>query len=174
MSQFLGNKRCPVWVIFICLLSFALMASGCEPLRKKFTRQKKKDQQSSEAIPILEPIDYPEKIYSPSDDYKQHYSMWQVWQREFLNSLDDASSVKQELYELDQVVVSLQAIQKLLPPEKNPKFSVLIAQYQSLKSAVSQPGPFRNTANIKLKAESLDKQIREGYRFNQVKDSLVK
>jgi len=168
------NKRCSLWVSFILFLSVSLMAGGCEPLRKKFTRQKKKDQQSAVAIPILEPIDYPEKIYSPSDNYKQHYSMWQVWQREFLTSLDDASSVKQELYELDQIVVSLQAIQKLLPSEKNSKFSVLIVQYQSLKSAVSQPGPFRNTANIKLKAESLGKQIREGYRFNQVKDSLVK
>ena len=174
MNKFLGNRRCPVWVIFICLLSVSLIAGGCEPLRKKFTRQKKKDQETSATIPILEPIDYPEKIHSPSGDYKEHYSLWQVWQREFLNSLDDPSNAKQELYDLVQLTAQLQEMQKFLTPEKSSKLSVVIAQFESLKEAVAQPGPFRNIGNIKLKAELLGKQIREGFRLNRVKDSLVK
>ena len=175
MNKFLGNKRCSGWVICIGLLSVALIAGGCEPLRKKFIRQKKKDQRGlSETIPILEPIDYPEKIHSASEDYKQHYSLWQVWHREFLNSLDTASNVKQELYDLVQLIAQLQEMQKLLAPEKNSKLSILIARFQSLKEDVSQPGLFRNTTNIKLRAELLGKQIREEYRFNKVKDSLIK
>ena len=174
MKKFFGDKRCSLWIPFICLLSVSLIAGGCEPLRKKFTRQKKKDQETSATIPILEPIDYPEQIHSPSGDYKQHYSLWQVWQREFLNSLDDASSVKQELFDLVQLIAQLQEMQKLLTPEKSSKLSVVIAQFESLKEAVAQPGPFRNITNIKLKAELLGKQIREEYRFNRVKDSLVK
>lgn len=172
------NKRLFVWVSVVLLVSVSFLAGGCEPLRKKFTRQKKKDQEGPAFIPILDPIDYPEKVYSPAQDYRQHYSMWQVWQREFLNSLDEASgtksSVKQELYQLDQLIVALQTMQKLLVQEKEPKLSALIAQFQSLKRDVKEPGPYRNTGNIKLKAQLLEKQVREGYRFNQVQDSLVK
>lgn len=175
--KFGRNKRLFVWVSVVLLLSVSLIAGGCEPLRKKFTRQKKKDLESSAFVPILDPIDYPEKVYSPAQDYKQHYSMWQVWQREFLNSLDEASSpkssVKQELYQLDQLIVSLQAMQKLLVPEKEPKLPTLIAQFQSLKRDIEEPGLYRNTGHIKLKAELLCKQVREGYRFNRVKDKLV-
>ena len=72
MNKFLGNKRCSMRIIFICLLSVSLIAGGCEPLRKKFTRQKKKDQETSAIIPILEPIDYPEKVHSSSGDDKDH------------------------------------------------------------------------------------------------------
>src|SRR3989338_2994584 len=168
------NKRCFLWVSVFFLW---LIAGGCEPLRKKFTRQKKKDQENSAFIPILDPIDYPEKVYSPAQDYIQHYSMWQGWQREFFNSLDDASRakyrVKQELYQLDQLIGALQTMQKLLVPEKKSKLSALIAQFQSLKKDIEEPGPYRNTGNIKLKAQLLEKQIRQEYRFNQVKDKLI-
>lgn len=174
MNQFGENKRCLVWVVFICLLSISLASSGCEPLRKKFTRQKKKDQGASEIVPILEPIDYPDKVHSPLEDYKQRYSLWQVWYREFLNSLDESSSVKQKLYQLDQLIAQLQEMQKLLIPEKNSKLAVLIVQFQSLKEGVQEPGPFKNTTNIKLKTELLGKQIRGEYRFSKVKDSLIK
>ena len=161
--------------VFSFLIIFLFTSMGCESLRKKFIRQKKKDQQdTSEVIPILEPIDYPEPIYSPLKEYQKHYSMWKVWQRELLIGLEQAASAKQELYDLDQILTQLQEMEKLLVADKQAKFSSLTAQFESLKDQLSQPGPFRNTTNIKLKIESLGKTIREEYKFEKMKDHLRK
>ena len=174
MNHFYGNKRNYFWVVCAGLLSVLVAAGGCEPLRKKFIRQKKQDKELSGTIPILEPIDYPEKIHSPAGDYRQRYAMLQVWHRELVNTLEGAAGSKQGLYDLDQIVAQLQEMQKLLTPQKSAGLSAVIAQFESLKEGVRQSGPFQNKTNIKLNAESLGKQIREEYRFDKVKESLVK
>ena len=162
-------------IVLIGILVLAIASSGCEPLRKKFIRQKKKDQQdTSGVIPILEPIDYPEPVYSPLKEYQKHYSMWKVWQRELLTGLEQAASAKQELYDLDQILAQLQEMEKLLVADKQAKLSSLTAQFESLKDQLSQQGPFRNTSSIKLKIESLGKTIREEYKFEKMKEHLAK
>ena len=60
------------------IVAVMMTTVGCEPLRKKFIRKRKAAQESSEDIPVLEPIDYPDKVYTAEDLYKQHYSLWQV------------------------------------------------------------------------------------------------
>ena len=174
MSYFCRNKRNFFFTVFICLLSVSVLAGGCTPLRKKFIRQKKKDQETSEIVPILEPIDYPDVIHTAVEDYKQRYALSHVWHREFLNALEEDSNLKQELYSLDQLIVQLQQMQKLLVPEKSSKLSTLITQFETLKEDLAVPRFFNNTTNVKLKAELLEKQFRENYRLNRVKEFLVK
>ena len=70
MNHFYGNKRNHFWVVCMGLVLVSLLCGGCEPLRKKFIRQKKQDKEISGTIPILEPIDYPEKIHSSAEDYQ--------------------------------------------------------------------------------------------------------
>lgn len=51
-------------VIVLALVMTVPLMSGCEPLRKKFTRKKKETQAKAE-MPVFEPIDYPAKVEDP-------------------------------------------------------------------------------------------------------------
>ena len=64
--------RSAIGIIIFLFLSTVLM-TGCEPLRKKFTRKRKKDQES-EIMPVLDPIDYPARMDSPERRYRHFYS----------------------------------------------------------------------------------------------------
>ena len=175
------KSRCGItsrqWRNFIGgLLVLAVMTAtvGCEPLRKKFIRKRKAAQESSEDIPVLEPIDYPDKVYTAEDLYKQHYSLWQVWQREFLIDIEGSSNLKKQLYDFDQLTAQLQAMQALLTSQKQEKLKAILNQFKPLRPQINQPGPFQNRTVIRLNVESFGKKIREGYKFNQVKESLTK
>ena len=45
-----------MWIVPVLIVSLGF--SGCETMRRKFVRQKKK-KETAEFIPVLEPIEYP-------------------------------------------------------------------------------------------------------------------
>jgi len=111
---------------FICSLCVVFLAiSGCTPLRKKFTRKKKDKQANQKFIPVLDPIDYPEKVYSAAEKYKYHYSLWKVWNKDLLQVLERNGSEKRQKYLLDQAIVQLKEMQNSLSDEKKAGFAQL-------------------------------------------------
>ena len=84
--------------LMIFLGSFILSSIGCEPLRKKFVRQKKKDENAQQFIPVLDPIDYPAAVYSAEEGYRKHYSLWRVWHKELMVSLDEQGIDRRQKY----------------------------------------------------------------------------
>ena len=75
-------KHLRLFILGVCLISLTATLIGCEPLRKKFTRNKKNKEVSQEFIPVLEPIDYAENTKTPEEEYKHYYSLWKVWEKE--------------------------------------------------------------------------------------------
>ena len=68
-----------VYALIACLLGMCVSMSACEPLRKKFTRQKKADANADkDFVPVLEPQDYPAPEKNPPEMYKQHYALIKV------------------------------------------------------------------------------------------------
>ena len=163
-------------LVMICFLVSAVSSSGCEPLRKKFIRQKKKDkEQTSEVIPILEPIAYPEKVYSSEELYKQHYTLWRAWYADLLIDISESnSSTKHLTYNLEQSILQLQEMQRLIVAERQGKLRSLINGLEKIREDFNQPRPLINTGSLKLKLESLGKEIREKYKFIKIQDNLVK
>src|SRR3989338_1218458 len=103
-------------VVAVCA---AVVFSGCEPLRKKFVRQKKKDASAAtEVVPILQPEVYPEKVFDPVKQYKQHYGLWGVWHKDYLSILEDNGSDKRQIYVLTQMAAQLEKMENLLAGEK--------------------------------------------------------
>ncbi|MCX5681092.1 MAG: hypothetical protein NT079_02250, partial [Candidatus Omnitrophica bacterium] len=101
----------------VCLVFIVTIFQGCEPLRKKFTRQKKEEQAQQEE-PILDPIDYPEKAYDAKADYKYRFSLFHVWEKEFIGGVDDTASGRRLKYFNDNILVQLQEMEKLVSDEK--------------------------------------------------------
>ena len=123
--------------VLIILLIF--IASGCEPLRKKFTRQKKKDESQSAFIPVLDPVDYPDKVETPEESYRHYFSLWQVWDKDFMMRLQENSSDKKINFTFNQVLLQLTEMEKLLTGEKQQKIREYIGQLTALGQDLKQP-----------------------------------
>ena len=97
------HKNVP-YKFFFYVLAFLFLiggSSGCEPLRKKFTR-KKKEEKVKGVEPILEPIDYAPLIHAPIERYKYHYNLWHVWHKECITALSIKDNDKRIKYFYDQ------------------------------------------------------------------------
>ena len=129
-----GKYDFRVAVGILCgLLIISLTAGGCVNLRKKFTRQKKKDSaQADEFVPVLEPEEYPEKVYSVTQDYKHYYSLWQVWHKELSTAVFEKQSNKRQLYTVNQLILQADALKKLVNAEKQAGLEEILKGLKSL------------------------------------------
>ena len=161
--------------LIACFLMMSLVLSGCEPLRKKFIRKKKKErEETTESIPILEPMEYPAKVDTPQDMYKYHYSLWQVWHKELINDILDNASQKHALFSLSQVILHLEEIKKLLSEEKQDVLSKDIKSLEIMQDDFRSSLSNRDETTLKLKLESMEKRIRKAYAFKNIQESIKK
>ena len=173
-----SEQRTKVWlkcgsIYFVCFLFMtAIFLEGCEPLRKKFTRKKKKASIEDETVPILEPIDYPQKVYSPAETYKHHYSLWQVWNNELQSIILDNTNRKRKIYFVDQIIVNLEVMKNLIAEEKQTSLISSLERLRQVKSDLEAPVPTRNLSALKRELAVIDKDIRNGYKFSSVENAL--
>ena len=151
-----------VWTCFFCVLVSSL--SGCSTLRRKFTRKKKEDKEVSQKfIPVLEPVDYPEKVYSPLEEYKKYYSLWRVWERDLLQSVRAEESTKRQRYLLAQTLEQLEEMANLLTPQKRAEFIAVVAQLRELDEVYEKPASMRNTFSMQKRIERNSREIRNNF-----------
>jgi len=147
-----------------CLCAVFMIISGCAPLRKKFTRQKKKDRQTDPRfIPVLDPVEYPEKIYSTEEKYKYHYSLWKVWEKDFLQVLERNGSGKRQKFLLSQSIEQLEEMQVLLNDVKQAELKGLIDKLKIVRQDYDKPSSMRNKFSIRSKVGRNAKKIRNGF-----------
>ena len=150
--------------IICTLLLVSFFLSGCAPLKKKFTRQKKKDrQQSQKFVPILEPIDYPEKEFSAEAKYKHHYSLWQIWDRDLLQVVDHDGSTKRQSYLLAKVILELGEMSALLAAEKQSELQVIVDNMIDLQKEYDKPTAMRNKFSMKKSISSNSRAVRNAF-----------
>jgi hypothetical protein len=149
-------------ILLFCIGTLPL--SGCTPLRNKFTRRKKKDEeQSQKFIPVLEPIDYPEKTYSSLERYSHHYSLWKVWEKDLLQTIDDGGSDKRQKYLLTQAIEQLEEMEQWLIDERREEFALLLESLRAVQQEYEKQPLMRNTFSLKKKIERNAKEIRNKF-----------
>ncbi len=166
-----GRRLSRTAISFVIIFMFVAGLTGCEPLRKKFTRQKKKVQESEE-IPILEPIEYPKTVLTAEALYKKSYGLWKIWHGELSDSIVDSTNRKRQLYFLNQVVSTLSQMQVLLVPELQGGLKDAIAKLAKLQAQIESPVVIRAATSIKTDIDLLEKKIRMEYIFDKVKNSI--
>jgi len=92
-------------IILSLIVLFAI--GGCTPLKKKFTRENKKDPKDKGFIPVLDPIQYPQASVSPEKQYKLHYSLWRVWHTDLMDQFRRDGKDKKQEYLINQMIVEL-------------------------------------------------------------------
>jgi hypothetical protein len=149
------------------------MLSGCETLRKKFVRQKKKDREGQELIPIFEPVDYASQMISPEEQYKRFYSMWKIWNGDLIKTIDGEEPDSLIKYNVDQSIVQLTEMRKWLNEDKKIELDKTIKVLQSVQKDMEAPAVMRNPFQMKMKVERNAKAIRNSLNPQVVKDLLV-
>jgi len=154
-------KKCLAGCLCLAVL---VSAAGCEPLRKKFTRQKKKDQINNEIIPVLEPIEYPAKQHGAKEDYAQHYSLFRVWFSDFDTSRREVANEKKIIYDLDAALKELDEMAKLLKSPSKDELGKIKQQVQFIRDEYEKPKAFRNDGKINSEMRSVDMIMRKQFK----------
>ena len=161
--------------ILICLFFYTLSLTGCEPLRKKFKRKKKQDKTaSSEFIPVLEPIDYPEPRTSPAEQYKYHYSLWKVWYKDFMQNFYENDNQKRAKYLLDQVIIQVQEMKKSVQVEKQAELDGYLKEFVNLRNDLEKPEGLQNRISLKNRLDLVEKKMRNACKPPLMENYLLK
>ena len=160
-------------VLLVCAACFVLIFSSlsCEPLRKKFIRKKKSVENTSEKfIPVLDPIDYPPVEHSAWERYKLHYSLWRVWYRDLMTTIDEQGSDKRQRYLMDQMIVQMEEMDKWIVASKKSELSALISDLRKTEGALDDPAPMRNRSIFKSKIEQNAKKLQDGFKPQELEE----
>ncbi len=160
------------WALFLCLGILVSCGTGCASLKKKFTRQKKK-QAREEFIPVLDPIDYPPPVVSAQQRYREHYALWKIWQRDLVQNIEARAPEKKQRYLLDQTIVQLREMGKWLQENKKAQLSVLAGELEGVLQSYETPAPLRDASSTKRKIEANAKKVRAAFDPKAVQEDLV-
>jgi len=156
-----------LWIYTVCVLVLSISLSGCEPLRKKFTR-KKKGEKKEEFLPILDPIDYPASRISAIEKYKYHYSLWQVWSKDLMQMLREPTMDKRKNYLLSQITQQLEEMKRWIPEEHQPKLGEALLAYDKLAKEMEKPEMMRSLSTMESRLRRAESFIK-----NQLKPAVV-
>ena len=154
------------------ILILGITTTGCEALRKKFIRKKSQKEKSEEFVPVLDPVEYPETVYTSQDRYKKLYSLWRIWQREMTSALTENQSSKRQRYILSQMIVQVEEMRGLLRDEKKETVGEVFRRLKDLEKDMQAPAPMRNLSIIKLKLRRISETMRDELKFAAVEDYI--
>lgn len=167
------NKRKKNFVFLILgLFCVSLVITGCEPLRKKFTRQKKSEQRLVQE-PVLDPIDYPQKVYDALGDYRYRFSLFHVWKKEFIKSIDDQASPKRLRYLMDNMIEQLVSMNRLIVEQKRTDLEQAIKELKGIRSQLDMPPQFYDFPNMRRRVNTITQHVRSVYRLSEIERYIM-
>ena len=161
-------------VTVVAVLAMSLSLSACEPLRKKFIRQKKKNAvQDNNFIPILEPQEYPAPENNPKENYNQRYVLIKSWYKDLWTALEEKASDKKVRYILSQVYAQIDEMKKLVDPEKSVQLDRLKDLLSYFEGSLKDPWVSRNVSRIQSDLRAFDRMMRTQLRVDRIPNSFV-
>ncbi len=158
----------------ILFLTVAVMStSGCEPLRKKFTRKKKIDATEAQAGAIYDPVDYPAVVKTSEEVYAQHYGLWKVWLGDLVANIESNANDKKIQYTLGQMQEQLSAMRSLLNADLQGQVDGYSGEVEQLSAEFKKPAGMRNKSVVESQIRSLDRRVKNGLAVDKVRDHLV-
>jgi dsDNA-binding SOS-regulon protein len=161
-----------IFVLFILCVCGVSLLTGCESLRKKFTRKKKSTE--TQEVMIITPRDYSAHPFTSDVLYKQYFIYWKSWNQELITSLTDGSSYKKVLDCVDQSLVNIKKMETYLKEDKAKELEVYVKKTEDLKNQImeskSLPSAFVN--NLRYSAERILSSVNRLFDLSKMKDHL--
>jgi hypothetical protein len=161
------------WVVVLMLVFAVGTTSGCETLRKKFTRRKKNQVVQNEQVAILDPIDYPDKVKSADQAYQEHYSLWKVWMSDLTSIVEDNANEKKVLYTLGQIKEQLTAMRALLRETAQNQMDVYLKEVDDLSLEFEKSAAFRSKSAVVSRIRTLSRNVRNDFAPQKVSQGLA-
>lgn len=165
------NKRKRT-LVFVVILSGIFMLTGCESIRKKFTR-KRKDRESQDQM-IIVPRDYSAHPFPSDVMYKQYFIYWKSWNQELITSLNDYSSYKKILDCVEQAIINLKKMATYLNEDKSKELEVYIKRTEDLKTQIvaSKAMPPSRMTMLRYDAERILSSVNRLFDLKKMKEHL--
>ena len=158
------KKALSIILIFFLLLNI----TGCESLRKKFTRKKKE----TVKMPHIYQVRKYEKKPSP-ELYQKHYVYWTSWQTELISVLGE--NQKKDRRCIEEAVGQLCDMQNILVPEKGQELAPHIEKMMSVKDTIFNEELTQANRDYVLRTlEREDRLIKKDFSPGKVKNYLKK
>ena len=158
------KKALSIILIFFLLLNI----TGCESLRKKFTRKKKE----TVKMPHIYQVRKYEKKPSP-ELYQKHYVYWTSWQSELISVLGE--NQKKDRRCIEEAVGQLCDMQNILVPEKGQELAPHIEKMMSVKDTIFNEELTQANKDYVLRTlEREDRLIKKDFSPGKVKNYLKK
>jgi len=159
------NKKRTIFrlAVFSLTCLFIISLGGCAPLRKKFTRQKKKGDEFNKIQPVLEPIDYSKEGLLAKDRYSYHFSLWRALSGEMIKSIEMDSSDKRQKHLLDLLVEQLGGMRKWLNDQAQLRLDEVIKDVEKVENEFKKPRALRNSSSITLRLEKTERKIKKDF-----------
>ncbi|MEK7849973.1 MAG: hypothetical protein AAB213_04090 [Candidatus Omnitrophota bacterium] len=159
-------------LVFVVILSGIFMLTGCESLRKKFTR-KRKSRESQDQM-IIVPRDYSAHPFPSDVMYKQYFIYWKSWNQELITSLNDYSSYKKILDCVEQAIMNLKKMTTYLNEDKSKELDVYIKKTEALKTQIvaSKAMPPSRMTMLRYDAERILSSVNRLFDLKKMKEHL--
>ena len=140
-----------------------LVVSGCAPLKKKFTREKKKTN-VSDVEPVLVPVDYSQNPLFSQERYQHHYALWKAWHKEFDQGVDFKNPPKRLKFLVARIIVEVEGMEEYTNSEANKaSLAEFKKKYQEVEKEFNKPDAMLDVLSIRRKLERLGKEGREQF-----------
>ena len=143
------------------LLAACVCLTSCEPLRKKFVRQKKRSEvENTDFVPVLEPQEYLAPENNPVANYTQHYAVIKTWYTDLWTALEEENSDKKQKYTINQILNHIAEMRKLVEPKIQEELDQLSGLLKYHSDSLSQPQALRNKYRIESDLRAFDRLLR--------------
>lgn len=167
----MNNKKQIFLRLFVigCALCFL---TGCETLKRKFTRQRKTKQTQEEMIIV--PRDYSAHPFPNDVLYKQYFVYWKSWNQELITALNDQAPYKKILDCADQALVNLRKMAAYLQEDKAKALGVFVRETEQLKVDIvaSESMPPARLVSLRYQAERILSSVNRQFDLRKMKDFL--
>ncbi len=167
----MGNSKKKMLVLVV-ILSGIFMLTGCESLRKKFTR-KRKSKDSQEQM-IIVPRDYSAHPYPSDVMYKQYFIYWKSWNQELITSLNDYSTYKKIVDCVEQSIINLKKMATYLNEDKAKALEVYVKKTEDLKTQIqaAKAMPPSRMTMLRYDAERILSSVNRLFDLKKMKEYL--
>jgi hypothetical protein len=142
--------------------------SGCETVRKKFTRKKK--------TVVKMPRIYQVRKYEKkpiAELYAKHFAYWVSWHSELLRTL--GANHKKDKKCIEEIMNNLNDLRNMLLPEKAEALKVHMEKLERVRTVIEREELTQfNKSYVAMTLDREDRSIKRDFKLSKVKDFLKK
>jgi len=155
-------------VVFVNILAFMFLFSGCSGIKDKFIPKPKEEDPRIKKYFAVRKYD----VHPTYEMYRKRYVLWKNWHKELLSILRD-SNHKKIVVAIDQENSNLVDMHSMLIDTEAEKLQKVISQMEEIEKLIKK-GRLNTGGEVRIrqKLESLGREIKRDFNSNKMKSCI--